>query len=204
MKKLTPYLIPLSLLVIAISIFSLGYESKMGSEQMMGATTKIKLTDPNSVTPAATSTPTAGMIPIASSSGYIENWTKDYIQATSNTTYIINATTSRTISSESNYLVKKIKVPYDGYYIISYKCSTSGATSYCSINRNGTPLLATTFDNTTLTITTSTILFAGKDDVEIYCYNQNNSYQGTISDFTVSYGLIQTTTPVFTGRVITD
>lgn len=63
MKKLTPYLIPLSLLVIALSIFSLDYESKMGSEPMMGATTKIKLTDPNSVTPVATSTPTAGLIP---------------------------------------------------------------------------------------------------------------------------------------------
>ena len=46
---------------------------------ILGATTKIKLTDPNSVTPAATSTPTANMIPIASSSGKVDdNWIPKY------------------------------------------------------------------------------------------------------------------------------
>jgi hypothetical protein len=79
MKKLQPFLIPFSLLIIALSIFTMDTGIKFGNEQTLGATTKIRLTDPNSVTPAATSTPTASMIPIASSTGKIsDNWINFY------------------------------------------------------------------------------------------------------------------------------
>lgn len=149
----------------------------------------------------------------------ISQWVNDagyttssgYLMAVSGTAYSVTfakPTTNLTIAST---LLKRVTLPFPGYYSIGYTVSSTGGTSTVYLKNGGYLDSSQTFLTTRATtvalpkmveiFSTSTLLWGAGNILELWCVNSASGGLGVLKNVFITYSLINTTTPVYFGEI---